>query len=69
MNNISDEEILKKLREIMPNNGIVYNEKHEFSEILCKPKLLPLKSMTIRKLEDLEKNFEKVNQEMLKKNK
>jgi BBSome-interacting protein 1 len=69
MNTNTHEEILKKLREIIPNSGIVYNEKHEFPEVLCKPKLLPLKSMTIKKLEELEKNFEKINQEMLKKNK
>jgi BBSome-interacting protein 1 len=52
-----DSNILKKLKEIIPKNGIVFNEKNEFSEILCKPKLLPIKSTTIRKLEELEKNF------------
>lgn len=67
MNN-THEEILKKLKEIIPNSGIVYNEKHEFPEVLCKPKLLPLKSMTIKKLEEMEKNFEKINEELLKKN-
>jgi BBSome-interacting protein 1 len=51
--------LLKRLKEIIPKNGIVFNEKNEFSEILCKPKLLPLKSLTIRKLEELEKEFEK----------
>jgi len=51
-------DILTKLREIIPKNGIVYNEKNEFSEVLCKPKLMPLKSVTIKKLEELEKNFE-----------
>jgi BBSome-interacting protein 1 len=51
--------LLKRLREIVPKNGIVFNEKNEFPEILCKPKLLPLKSTNIRKLEELEKNFEK----------
>lgn len=59
-----DQNVLKKLREIVPKNGIVFNEKNEFSEILCKPKLLPLKSMNIKKLENLEKEFEKVNKEM-----
>jgi BBSome-interacting protein 1 len=49
------------LKEIIPNRGIIFNEKIEFNEILCKPKLLPLKSMTIRKLEELEKNFENLN--------
>jgi BBSome-interacting protein 1 len=57
--------ILKKLREVVPKNGIVYNEKNEFSEILCKPKLLPLKSMTIKRLEEMEKNFEKINNEII----
>jgi BBSome-interacting protein 1 len=54
------------LKEVVPKNGIIFNEKSEFSEVLCKPKLLPLKSVTIRKLEELEKNFEKANKEMKK---
>jgi BBSome-interacting protein 1 len=49
------------LKEVIPKSGIIFNEKVDFNEILCKPKLLPLKSMTIRKLEELEKNFEKIN--------
>jgi BBSome-interacting protein 1 len=56
-----DSNILKKLKEIIPKNGIVFNEKNDVSEILCKPKLLPIKSTTIRKLEELEKNFENNN--------
>ena len=54
-------ELINQLRQIIPKNGIVFNEKEEFSEILCKPKLLPLKSMTLKKLEDLEKNFNDTN--------
>ncbi len=49
------------LKEVIPKSGILFSEKVEFNEILCKPKLLPLKSMTIRKLEELERNFEKLN--------
>jgi BBSome-interacting protein 1 len=64
-----DQNIFKKLKEIVPKNGIVFNEKNEFSEILCKPKLLPLKSVNIKKLESLEKEFEKANNEMALKNK
>jgi BBSome-interacting protein 1 len=59
-----DSNVLKKLKEIIPKNGIVFNEKNDFTEILCKPKLLPIKSMTIRKLEELEKNFENNNKNM-----
>lgn len=47
-----------KINEIIPKSGIVYNERVEFPEVICKPKILPLKSVTIKKLEDLEKNFE-----------
>jgi BBSome-interacting protein 1 len=54
-------ETIKKLKEIIPKNGIVYNEKQEMNDVLCKPKLLPLKSFTIRKLEEMEKNFDKLN--------
>jgi len=61
--NKNEREVLKRLNEIIPKNGIVYNEKNEFPEVLCKPKLLPLKSMTIKKLEELEKNFEKMAQD------
>ena len=55
------DELIKQLRQIIPKNGIVFNEKNDFSEVLCKPKLLPLKSMTLKKLEDLEKNFNDIN--------
>lgn len=61
-----DSNVLKKLKEIIPKNGIVFNEKNDYSEILCKPKLLPIKSMTIRKLEDLEKDFENNNNNNIK---
>ena len=45
----------------MPKQGVLFNEFSDLSEVLCKPKLLPLKSITIRKLEELDKEFEKNN--------
>ena len=57
------QDILKQLKNLVPKNGVVFNEKIDFPDVLCKPKLLPLKSMTIKKLEDLEKNFDKINKE------
>jgi BBSome-interacting protein 1 len=57
----------KILKEIVPKSGIIFNEKNEFPEILCKPKILPLKSMTIKKLEEMDKNFERINNENSKK--
>ena len=52
-------DVFKKLREVIPKQGIIYNERKEFPEAVCKPKILPLKSFNIRKLEELEKEFEK----------
>lgn len=43
------------LKEIIPKNGLVYSEKASFAEILCKPKILPVKSLTLLKLEEMEK--------------
>ena len=55
------EELIKSLKNTMPKQGMLFNETSDLSEVLCKPKLLPLKSITIRKLEELDKEFEKNN--------
>jgi BBSome-interacting protein 1 len=60
---MEQQDLIKQLRNLVPKNGVVYNEKIDFPEILCKPKLLPLKSMTLKKLEDLEKNFDNINKQ------
>lgn len=54
-------EIIRQLKNAIPKNGVLFHETAVFTEILCKPKLLPLKSLTIKKLEELEKDFEKNN--------
>jgi hypothetical protein len=64
-----EQKLLTNLKECIPKSGIVFNEKNEFSEILCKPKLLPLKTMNIKKLEKLEKEFEDANNKLNIKNK
>ena len=38
----------------MPRAGLVYSEKSNLTEVMCKPKILPLKSQTLVKLEKLE---------------
>ena len=55
------EDLIKSLKTVVQNNGILFSETKNFAEVLCKPKLLPLKSITIRKLEELDKEFEKNN--------
>ena len=34
----------KQIAEIMPRAGLVYSEKSNLTEVMCKPKILPLKS-------------------------
>ena len=55
------QDLIKSLKNVVQKNGILFNEVKNLSEVLCKPKLLPLKSITIRKLEEIEKDFEKNN--------
>ena len=42
------------LQECLPKAGLVYSEKGNLSEVLCKPKILPIKSITLEKLEQME---------------
>ena len=42
------------LTEVLPKAGLVYSEKGNLSEVLCKPKIMPIKSMTLEKLEAME---------------
>ena len=43
-----------QIREILPKNGLVYSEKGGLAEILCKPKILPLKSIVLEQLQKIE---------------
>jgi BBSome-interacting protein 1 len=51
---IEEQELVK---EILPKAGLVYSEKATLSEVLCKPKILPLKSATLMKLEKMESDL------------
>ena len=42
------------VQEVLPKTGLVVSEKGPLSEILCKPKIMPLKSITLQKLEEME---------------
>lgn len=44
------------VQEVLPKAGLVYSEKGNLSEVLCKPKIMPIKSLTLEKLEQMEKN-------------
>lgn len=42
------------LQEILPKSGLIVSEKGGLTELLCKPKIMPLKSITLQKLEEME---------------
>ena len=42
------------LMEVMPKSGLVYSERGELQEVLCKPKILPLKSAVLLQLKKIE---------------
>ena len=52
------DELLKNLKEITPKNGLIFSQKSPLAEVLCKPKILPLKSITLQKLEEMERNLQ-----------
>jgi BBSome-interacting protein 1 len=39
------------LLEVLPKAGLVYSERSNLTEVLCKPKLLPIKSRSLTRLE------------------
>lgn len=52
------------IKPIIPSQGIIIHEEKSFF-ILCKPKLLSLKSLTLEKLEKIEKeNQDKAKQQL-----
>ena len=48
----------KVLDEIIPKTGLVYSVKEELSTVLCKPKIMPIKSMTLEKIERMQKELQ-----------
>ena len=44
-----------EVKEILPSTGYLY-EKLISTPILCKPKIMPLKSLTLQKLETIQSN-------------
>eukprot|EP00501_MAST-03F_sp_TOSAG23-6_P001566 GSMAST32.ASY1.ANO1.1630.1 assembled CDS len=40
---------------VLPKAGLVYSEKGNLSEVLCKPRIVPIKSVELEKLEEKER--------------
>lgn len=49
-----------EVKELVPiSEGIIF-EDEEFTPIFCKPKLLPMKTVTMEKLEQMQKEAERL---------
>ena len=48
---------MSQIREVLPKQGQIYDEDLP-TMVLCKPKLLPLKSVTLEKLEKMQREAE-----------
>ena len=53
------------LREVLPKAGLVYSERGGLSEVLCKPKIMPLKSAVLEQLQKLEETVMRGDHEVL----
>lgn len=53
----SSNESKNKIDLIIPKEGLIYKSDN-LDYILCKPKLMPLKSITLEKLEKMQKEAE-----------
>lgn len=61
----STENLSEQIDIVLPRQGLLYQED-KVDYILCKPKLIPLKSVTLEKLEKMQRDAEvkvKENQE------
>ncbi|XP_064401837.1 BBSome-interacting protein 1-like [Halichondria panicea] len=45
--------------QVLPKAGMLYTEESQ-SMVLCKPKIMPLKSVTLEKLEKMQKDAQEV---------
>ena len=48
----------KVLKEVLPKTGLVYSERGALTEVLCKPKIMPLKSAMLEKIQKIEQQQE-----------
>lgn len=47
------------IQEVLPKAGLVYSERGNLTEVLCKPKIMPIKSVTLEKIEQMEADMAK----------
>lgn len=47
--------LFSQLKAVLPVSGHVFFEDESLCPVLCKPKILPLKSITLQKIEEMER--------------
>lgn len=45
------------MNEVTPKAGLVYSERGMLTGVMCKPKVMPIKSMTLEKIEEIERKI------------
>lgn len=50
----------RQIKEVLPKHGLVYSERGSLTDcfVLCKPKILPLKSAVLEQLQKIEQAVE-----------
>ena len=56
---MSSNENNDQIHEVLPKTGLLYTEQ-TIMPVLCKPKILPLKSVTLEKLEKMQKESQEL---------
>ena len=45
---------MQRITEVLPKSGLVFSQKGSLTEALARPKIMPLKSITLEKIEQME---------------
>ena len=55
---------MSSIKEVLPRKGLLYQEENS-QLALCRPKLMPLKSFTLEKLEQMQQQLQERTKEQL----
>jgi BBSome-interacting protein 1 len=44
-------------QEFVPKAGFLFSEQNLVAGVMCKPKIMPLKSITLQKIEEMERKL------------
>lgn len=47
----------ERIQEVAPKAGLVFSERGMITGVMCKPKIMPVKSMTLEQIEEMEKKI------------